>query len=106
MKRFVVSTAVASLAFIGAGAVVDKVIGSSKSDEKALEIIAKARTAIGGNAAIASVKSFVIKGQTSKTININGADHPFELNSFSAYSNQDTVPACPQPCSGGSGLSG
>ncbi|HQU93050.1 MAG TPA: hypothetical protein PLK77_12170 [Pyrinomonadaceae bacterium] len=74
MKRFVVSTMVASLAFIGAGAVVDKVIGGSKSDEKALEIIAKARTAIGGDSAISSVKSFVIKGQTSKTININGGE--------------------------------
>ena len=74
MKRFVVSTMVASLAFIGAGTVVDKVIGSNKSDEKALEIIAKARTAIGGDAAISSVKSFVIKGQTSKTLNINGAE--------------------------------
>ena len=74
MKRFVVSTLVASLAFIGAGAVVDKVIGGSKSDEKALEVIAKARTAIGGDSAIGSVKSFVIKGQTSKTVNINGVE--------------------------------
>ncbi len=74
MKRFVVSTLVASLAFIGAGAVVDKVIGGSKSDAKALEIIAKARTAIGGDSAITGVKSFVIKGQTSKTLSINGAD--------------------------------
>jgi hypothetical protein len=74
MKRFVVSTLVASLAFIGAGAVVDKVIGGSKSDEKALAIIAKARTAIGGDSAIGGVKSFVIKGQTSKTLSINGAD--------------------------------
>jgi hypothetical protein len=65
---------VASLAFIGAGAVVDKVIGGSKSDEKALEIIAKARTAIGGDSAIGGVKSFVIKGQTSKTVNVNGAE--------------------------------
>ncbi len=74
MKRFVVSTMVASLAFIGAGAVVDKVIGGSKSDEKALEIMAKARTAIGGDSAIGGVKAFVIKGQTSKTLSINGAD--------------------------------
>ncbi|MEO5860705.1 MAG: hypothetical protein ABIR33_17365 [Pyrinomonadaceae bacterium] len=74
MKRFVVSTLVASLAFIGAGAVVDKVIGGSKSDEKALDIIAKARTAIGGDSAITGVKSFVIKGQTSKTVNVNGAE--------------------------------
>ena len=55
MKRFVVSTMVASLAFIGAGAVVDKVIGGSKSDAKALEILAKARTAIGGDSAIGGV---------------------------------------------------
>ncbi|MDI1241340.1 MAG: hypothetical protein PSX80_05405 [bacterium] len=74
MKRFVVSTLVTSLAFIGAGAVVDRVIGGSKSDEKALEIIAKARAAIGGDSAIAGVSAFVIKGQSSKTVNINGAD--------------------------------
>lgn len=74
MKRFIVSTLVVSLAFIGAGAVVDKIIAGKKSDEKALEIIAKARAAIGGDAAIGGVRSFVIKGQTSKTININGAE--------------------------------
>jgi hypothetical protein len=74
MKRFIVSTLVVSLAFIGAGAVVDKIIAGSKSDEKALDIIAKARTAIGGDAAIGSVKAFVIKGQTSKTVSINGAE--------------------------------
>ena len=74
MKRFIVSTLVVSLAFIGAGAVVDKIIAGSKSDEKALEIIAKARAAIGGDAAIGSVRAFVIKGQTSKTISINGVD--------------------------------
>ncbi len=74
MKRFVVSTLVASLAFIGAGAVVDKIIAGARSDEKALEIIAKARTAIGGDAAITGVRSFVIKGQTSKTFTINGTD--------------------------------
>jgi hypothetical protein len=74
MKGFIVSTLVVSLGFIGAGAVVDKIIAGSKSDEKALEILAKARAAIGGDAAIGSVKAFVIKGQTSKTVSINGVD--------------------------------
>jgi len=74
MKRFIVSALCVSLAFIGAGAVVDKIFAGYKSDEKALAIIAKARTAIGGEANLASVKSFVIKGQTSKTFSVNGAE--------------------------------
>jgi hypothetical protein len=74
MKRFIVSALCVSLAFIGAGAVVDKIFAGYKSDEKALAIIAKARTALGGEANLASVKSFVIKGQTSKTFSVNGAE--------------------------------
>lgn len=74
MKRFIVSALCVSLAFIGAGAVVDKIFAGYKSDDKALAIIAKARTAIGGDAKVASVRSFIIKGQTSKTISIDGND--------------------------------
>ncbi|MGD9630015.1 MAG: hypothetical protein AB7V18_12300 [Pyrinomonadaceae bacterium] len=74
MKRFIVSALFVSLTFVGAGAVVDKIFAGYMSDEKALEIIAKARTAIGGDSAISSVRAFVIKGQTSKTISINGAE--------------------------------
>ncbi|HEX6279546.1 MAG TPA: hypothetical protein VFZ49_05960 [Pyrinomonadaceae bacterium] len=74
MKRFIVSALCVSLAFIGAGAVVDKIIAGYKSDDKALEIIAKARTAIGGDAAIGGVRSFVIKGTTNKTVSVNGVE--------------------------------
>lgn len=74
MKRFFASVLGVSLFFVCLGAVVDKVGAKFKSDEKALDIIKKARTAIGGDAAIAEVRGLVIKGQTSKTISINGAE--------------------------------
>lgn len=74
MKRFFVSVLGVSLFFVCLGSVVDRVGARFKSDEKALDIIKKARTAIGGDAAIAEVRGLVIKGQTSKTISINGAE--------------------------------
>ena len=74
MKRLITTTLGLSLAFVGLGAIVESTTASSKSDEKALEIIKKARTAIGGDTAIASVRSLVIKGQTTNTLTIDGTD--------------------------------
>lgn len=74
MKRFITTVLGISIFFIGLGAVVDKVAAGFKSDDKALEIIKKARTAIGGDAALAEFKALVIKGQSSHTISIDGAD--------------------------------
>jgi len=74
MKRSIISALVVSLAFVGIGTIADTVAGRVKSDEKALEIMKKARLAIGGDDAIAGVRSMVIKGQTSKTISMNGAE--------------------------------
>jgi len=74
MKRFITTTLGLSVVFVGLGAVVEKTVASYKSDEKALEIIKKARTAIGGDAAIIGVRSLVIKGQTTNTLSIDGSD--------------------------------
>lgn len=74
MKRLIIAGLCVSLMFIGVGTIADTVAGKFKSDEKALDIIRKARVAIGGDSAIAGVRSFVIKGQTSKTVSINGAE--------------------------------
>ncbi len=56
------------------GGLINTVGGHFKSDQKALEIIAKARQAIGGDAAIAEVRSMVIIGRTSHTIRIEGTE--------------------------------
>ena len=74
MKRFITTTLGLSMVFVGIGAIVGRTTASYKSDEKALEIIKKARTAIGGDAAIASVRSLIIKGQTTNTLTIDGTD--------------------------------
>lgn len=59
---------------MGIGAIIDRTAASSRSDEKALELIRKARIAIGGETAIANVQSMVISGRTVKTIKIDGVD--------------------------------
>jgi hypothetical protein len=74
MKRFIVSILGVSFFFICMGAVVDHVGAKFKSDEKALDIIKKARAAIGGDAALAGVRGLVIKGQTRRTFQIDGAE--------------------------------
>ena len=74
MKRFITTTLGLSVFFVGLGAIVEKTTASFRSDEKALEIIKKARIAIGGEGAIAGVKSLIIKGQTTNTLSIDGAD--------------------------------
>jgi len=74
MKRFITATLGISMFFVGVGAVIESATAAYKSDEKALEIIRKARTAIGGDAAIAEFRSLVIKGQTTVTLSVDGAD--------------------------------
>lgn len=60
--------------FIGLGALVDNVGAKFKSDEKALDLVRKARLAIGGDAAINAVQSMRIVGQSTRTFKIDGAD--------------------------------
>jgi hypothetical protein len=73
MKRFIVSILCAAVFFIGLGSLVDKVAAKFKSDERALAIIAQARQAIGGDAAIKNVRSMTIYGNAAQTITIDGS---------------------------------
>ncbi len=74
MKRLIVSILCTSIFFIGLGALADNVGAKFKSDEKALEIIRQARAAIGGDAAIAEVRSMTITGRTTNTFKVDGVD--------------------------------
>lgn len=72
MKRFVVSILFASVFFMGIGSIVESVGAKFKSDQKALEIIARARTAIGGDDNIRDVRSMTIIGSTTNFYDKNG----------------------------------
>lgn len=74
MKKFAVSVLTISVFFVGLGSLAEKVGARFKSDEKALEIIGKARTAIGGDAALAQVRSLVITGKSVHTIKMGDAE--------------------------------
>jgi len=73
MKKFITTVLGLSIFFLGIGALLDKVGAKFKSDEKALELIAKARQAIGGDAAIASIQSMHITGKTTRTFSVDGS---------------------------------
>ena len=55
MKRFIFSTLCVAVFFAGLGAIVQTTGAKFKSDEKALEVIRRARVAIGGDAAIGQI---------------------------------------------------
>ena len=74
MKRFIMTVLGVAVFFVGLGALVDKAGAHFKSDEKALDLVAKARQAIGGDAAIANVQSLRIVGNTTKTLKLKGGD--------------------------------
>ncbi|MFZ1702029.1 MAG: hypothetical protein WBO10_11635 [Pyrinomonadaceae bacterium] len=74
MKRFIFSVVTVSVFFLGLGAIVEQTGAKFKSDEKALELVRKARLAIGGDPAIAAVESLRIVGRTKQTINVNGVE--------------------------------
>jgi len=84
MKKFIISVLSISVFFIGLGGLLEKASASLKSDEKALEIIAKARRAIGGDATIGGVKSMTILGKATKTFELEGVaksdQGDFEIN--------------------------
>jgi hypothetical protein len=54
--------------FIGIGSIIEKTGAKFKSDEKALEIINRARLAIGGDANLRGVQSLTIVGRTTHLI--------------------------------------
>lgn len=74
MKRFIVYTLGVAIFFVGIGAMADGVAGKFKSDQKALEIIAKSRMAIGGDMALAQVRSMVIVGRSTHTLKTDGGE--------------------------------
>jgi len=78
MKRFITAVLFASVFFIGLGAIVKTTGAKFKSDEKALDLIRKARQAIGGDNAIAGVQSLRIVGRTTKTFKIDGTERTEE----------------------------
>jgi hypothetical protein len=73
MKRFFISTLVVTVFFLGLGALVERTGARLKSDDKALALIAKARAALGDDAAIGNIQSLVITGKTTRTFTIDGA---------------------------------
>ena len=72
MKKFILTVLGATLFSLGLGAVVENVNAGFKSDEKALDLIAKARQALGGDAAIAAIESMKISGRSTQTFDIDG----------------------------------
>jgi hypothetical protein len=72
MKRFVISVLCVSVFFVGLGSLADNVGAKFRSDEKAMDIIRKARLAIGGDQSLSGVRSMVIVGRTTKTLEIDG----------------------------------
>ncbi len=73
MQRFIVSVLCVSVFFTGLGVLVEKTSASLKSDDKALELLRRARVAVGGDSAIGGVKSMTISGKVTKTFEIEGA---------------------------------
>jgi len=74
MKRFAVSVLSISVFFVGLGSLADHVGAKFKSDEKALDIVRKSRIALGGDAALAEVRSLVITGRSVHTMKVGDAE--------------------------------
>ncbi len=74
MKRLIISVLCVSVFFVGLGAIVKKAGAAFKSDEKALELVRKARVAIGGDTAINGVQSLRIVGQSTRNVKVNGSE--------------------------------
>ena len=72
MKRFILSVLCVSVFFIGLGNLVERASATFKSDDKALELLRKARAAVGGEAATGGVRSMTITGRTTKTFDVEG----------------------------------
>ncbi|HEY0429328.1 MAG TPA: hypothetical protein VGC76_16220 [Pyrinomonadaceae bacterium] len=78
MKKFIISILCVSVFFIGLGGLIDKVGAKFKSDDKALELLSLARTAVGGEASIKAVQSMSIVGKATKTFDFDGASRSEE----------------------------
>lgn len=73
MKKFIISVLCAAVFFIGLGGLLQETGARFKSDDRALDLIKKAQTALGGESALQNVKSISIKGNVAKTLELNGA---------------------------------
>jgi hypothetical protein len=78
MKRFILSILAVTVFFIGVGALVQNTGARFKSDEKALDLIQKARQAIGGDTAIAAIQSMHIVGHSVRSFKADGAQRTAE----------------------------
>ena len=74
MKKFIFATLTVSMVFVGLGAMIEGVRAKFKSDEKALEIIRAARTAIGGDAKLREIRGLVITGKTTLSHKVAGVE--------------------------------
>jgi hypothetical protein len=74
MKKFIISILCVAVFFIGLGGLIQDAGARFKSDERALELIRQARTAIGGDTAINNVRSLSMAGNVTKTFNFDGTD--------------------------------
>jgi hypothetical protein len=72
MKRFITTVFGVAIFFVGVGALVEKTGAKFKSDDRALELIQKARVAIGGDSAIKSIQSMRIVGETTRSFKGDG----------------------------------
>lgn len=72
MKRFILSVLCVSVFFIGVGSIIEKTSAKFTSDDKAVEIINRARIAIGGGQNLGEVKSLTIVGTTTHIFESEG----------------------------------
>lgn len=72
MKKFILTVISVTVFFAGLGALIEKAGANFKSDARALEIINRARTAIGGEANINNVRSMTIVANTMHNIEKDG----------------------------------
>lgn len=68
MKRFIISVLFVSVFFIGIGSIIEKTSAKFRSDAKAMEVIQRARLAIGGDSNLQGVRSMTITGQTTRLV--------------------------------------
>ena len=81
MKKFIISVLCVAVFFIGLGGLIEKTAASLKSDDRAVEVIRRARIAIGGEAAVANVRSMTITGRATKTFDLDGVSRTLRLSS-------------------------
>lgn len=73
MKKFIISTLCVAVFFIGLGGLIQETGARFKSDERALNLIKQAQTAIGGETAVRQISSMTIAGSVTKTFDFDGA---------------------------------